>query len=62
VLVYENTWATPFASALRRSGGQLVAYGHIPVQALLEALEAAEAAERDAATPQVPAQAGPREA
>lgn len=44
VLVYENTWAGPFAAALRRSGGQLVANGRIPVQALLAAVEAAEEA------------------
>ena len=37
VLVYENTWAAPFATALRRSGGQLVASGRIPVQAILAA-------------------------
>jgi Family of unknown function (DUF6325) len=42
VLVYENVWAAPFASALRRSGGQLVASGRIPVQAVLAALEATE--------------------
>ena len=36
-IVYENTWAAPFASALRRAGGQLVADGRIPVQALLAA-------------------------
>jgi hypothetical protein len=35
VLVYENSWAAPFASAVRRSGGQLVANGRIPAQALL---------------------------
>ncbi len=40
VLVYENTWAGPFASAVRRSGGQLVAHGRIPTQALLAAAEA----------------------
>jgi hypothetical protein len=45
ILVYENTWAGPFASALRRGGGQLVASGRIPVQALLASLEAAEAAD-----------------
>jgi hypothetical protein len=45
ILVYENRWAAPFASALRRGGGQLVASGRIPVQAVLAALEAAEAAE-----------------
>jgi Family of unknown function (DUF6325) len=39
VLVWENTWAAPFASAVRRSGGQLVASGRIPIQALLAAVE-----------------------
>ena len=39
LLVYENRWAAPFASAVRRSGGQLVADGRIPVQALIAALE-----------------------
>jgi uncharacterized membrane protein len=43
LLVYENTWAAPFASAVRRSGGQLVASGRIPVQDLLAALDTAEA-------------------
>ena len=45
LLVYENTWAGPFAAAVRRSGGQLVANGRIPVQAVLAALEAADEAE-----------------
>lgn len=44
ILVYENTWAAPFATAVRRSGGQLVASGRIPVQDILAALDAAEAA------------------
>lgn len=44
LLVYENVWAAPFASAVRRSGGQLVASGRIPVQAILAVLDAAEAA------------------
>ena len=39
VLVYENRWAAPFASSVRRSGGQLVANGRIPTQALLAAME-----------------------
>ncbi|MGD9736417.1 MAG: DUF6325 family protein [Solirubrobacterales bacterium] len=43
LLVYENSWAAPFATAVRRSGGQLVASGRIPIQALIEALDAAEA-------------------
>ncbi|HEX6921983.1 MAG TPA: DUF6325 family protein [Actinomycetes bacterium] len=42
VLVYENVWAAPFASALRRGGAQLVAGGRIPVQAILAALDATE--------------------
>jgi hypothetical protein len=43
LLVYENTWAGPFAAAVRRSGGQLVASGRIPVTDLLAALDAVEA-------------------
>jgi len=43
LLVYENLWAAPFAAAVRRAGGQLVASGRIPVQAALAALDAAEA-------------------
>ena len=43
LLVYENTWAAPFAAAVRRSGGQLVASGRIPVEDVLAALDAAEA-------------------
>ena len=42
VLVYENVWAAPFGAAVRRSGGQLVASGRIPIQALAAALEADE--------------------
>jgi hypothetical protein len=42
VLIYENCWAAPFATALRRNGAQLVASGRIPVQALLAALDALE--------------------
>jgi hypothetical protein len=40
LLVWENTWAAPFASAVRRHGGQLIASGRIPTQALIAALEA----------------------
>ena len=42
LLVYENAWAAPFAAAVRRSGGELIASGRIPVEDLLAALEAAE--------------------
>ena len=48
LLVYENVWAAPFATAVRRSGGQLVASGRIPVQAVLAALDALEGAEAEA--------------
>jgi hypothetical protein len=43
VLVYENLWAAPLARELRRGGAQLVAGGRVPVQALLAAIDAAEA-------------------
>jgi Family of unknown function (DUF6325) len=43
LIVYENSWAAPFATAIRRSGGQLVANGRIPVQQIVAALDAAEA-------------------
>ncbi|MEV0169991.1 DUF6325 family protein [Streptomyces sp. NPDC050803] len=43
LLVYENVWAAPLARELRRGGAQMVASGRIPVQAVLAALEAAEA-------------------
>ena len=42
ILVYENLWAAPMASALRRSGAQLIAGGRIPMEELVEALETAE--------------------
>ena len=45
LLVFENSWAAPFAAAVRRSGGQLVASGRIPVQDVLAALDAVEASE-----------------
>ncbi|MCU0259386.1 MAG: DUF6325 family protein [Ilumatobacteraceae bacterium] len=44
VLVYENTWAAPFAIALRQKGAMLVANGRIPVQAILSTLDQLEAA------------------
>ncbi|MGZ6272544.1 MAG: DUF6325 family protein [Candidatus Limnocylindrales bacterium] len=43
VLVWENLWAAPFASAARRSGGQLIANGRIPIQAIIASIEADEA-------------------
>jgi hypothetical protein len=49
VLVYENLWAAPFASAVRRAGGQLIANGRVPAQAIIAALEADEALETQGA-------------
>jgi uncharacterized protein DUF6325 len=43
IIVYENRWAAPLATALRQGGAQLVAGGRIPVQAIIAALDAAEA-------------------
>ena len=42
VLIWENLWAAPFASAARRSGGQLIANGRIPIQAIIASIEADE--------------------
>ena len=43
VLIWENLWSAPFASAARRSGGQLIANGRIPIQAIIASIEADEA-------------------
>lgn len=43
VLIFENLWAAPFASAIRRNGGQLIANGRIPIQSIISAIEADEA-------------------
>jgi hypothetical protein len=43
VLIWENLWAAPFASAARRSGGQLIADGRIPIQAIIAAIQADDA-------------------
>src|SRR6188472_2847068 len=40
VLIWENLWAAPFAAAARRSGGQLIATGRIPIQAIIASIEA----------------------
>ena len=42
ILVWENVWAAPFAASIRKSGGQLVANGRIPMQAILAVIEEAE--------------------
>lgn len=47
VLVYENVWAAPFASAARRAGGHLIANGRIPVQDIIASIEADEEVETE---------------
>ena len=42
VLIWENLWAAPFASAARRAGGRLIANGRIPIQAIIASIEADE--------------------
>jgi hypothetical protein len=49
VLIWENLWAAPFASAARRSGGQLIANGRIPIQAIIASIEADDASETEGA-------------
>ena len=49
VLVWENMWAAPFGAAVRRSGGQLVTTGRIPIQAILAAIDADRAAQAQGA-------------
>lgn len=45
IMVYENTWAAPFATALRKTGAQLVAQGRIPINDLIATLDELEAEE-----------------
>jgi hypothetical protein len=45
VMVWENLWAAPFASAARKAGGQLIATGRIPIQAILASLETEQSTE-----------------
>jgi hypothetical protein len=46
VVIWENLWAAPFAAAARRSGGQLIADGRIPIQAIIAAIQADDALEQ----------------
>jgi hypothetical protein len=47
LLVYENTWAGPFVSAMREAGAEVIASGRIPAQEVIAALDALEAAETE---------------
>ena len=49
VIIWENLWAAPFASAARRAGGQLIANGRIPIQAIIASIEADEVAATEGA-------------
>ena len=51
VLVYENSWAAPFADVARRAGAQLVATGRIPIQAIAASIEAEHSDEEEADMP-----------
>lgn len=44
LIVYENRWAGPFAAAVRRAGGEMLASERIPVADLIAAADAADAA------------------
>ena len=44
LIMYENRWAAPFVAAVRRNGGEAIAFERIPVQSVLDALDAAETA------------------
>ncbi len=49
VLIFENLWAAPFGSAMRRAGGHLIANGRIPIQAIIAAVEADAALQAEGA-------------
>ena len=49
VLIWENLWAAPFAAAARHSGGQLIANGRIPIQAIIASIEADDASTTEGA-------------
>ena len=45
LICFENSWAAPFATEVRRNGGQLLAFERVAAQDLIEAMEALDAAE-----------------
>jgi hypothetical protein len=47
MLVYENTWAGPFVTAMRNAGAEVIASGRIPADDVVAALDALEAADTD---------------
>jgi hypothetical protein len=45
LICFENAWAAPFVTAVRRNGGRLLAYQRVPAQDVLDTVEALDAAE-----------------
>jgi len=45
LICFENSWAAPFVTAVRRNGGQLLAFQRVPAQDLIDTVEALDAAE-----------------
>lgn len=45
LLVYENTWAGPFVTAMREVGAEVIASGRIPADDVVAALDALDAAQ-----------------
>ena len=45
LIVYENTWAGPFVSAMRQVGAEVIASGRIPADDVVAALDALESAD-----------------
>src|SRR3954469_15936118 len=45
ILVYENTWAGPFVTAMRNAGAEGIAGGRIPAEDVIAALDPLEASE-----------------
>jgi len=45
VIVYENAWAAPFVAAARGEGAEMVGTARLTAQEIMDALDAAEAAD-----------------
>jgi len=45
LICFENVWAAPFVTAVRRNGGQLLAFQRVPTQELIDTVNALDAAE-----------------
>ncbi|MFD6445877.1 DUF6325 family protein [Promicromonospora sp. NPDC060204] len=58
LIVYENTWAGPFVTAMREAGAQVIATGRIPVEDVVAALDALEAEQTSPSTTPAQTQEG----